>query len=228
MAFERFTRELWDAADPIYAAILSHPFVTKLVDGTLQEDRFRFYVIQDALYLSEFARVLNLAAAHAPEDEWVVTFSEHAKVILLSERSLHEQFFKHWGLGREEVYLKPMSPTNLAYTSYLLATAYGKPFHELLGALLACYWIYWEVGKRLEQLGSKNQQYQHWIGTYSSKEYAAICKAVLEIADKIGPQLDFESRRKVQNHFMVTCRYEYMFWDSAYQMEAWPIQLRKL
>jgi thiaminase/transcriptional activator TenA len=223
MVSGQFTRELWEAAAPIYESILSHPFVTELVEGSLQQDRFRFYLIQDALYLSEFARVLNLAAAHAPKDEWVVTFSEHAKAILLGERLLHEDFFKEWGLSEEAVYSKPMSPTNLAYTSYLMATAYSKPFHELLGALLACYWIYWEVGKHLEQRGSRNQQYQRWIETYSSKEYTAICKAVLEITEKVGQQLDSESRLKVRNQFIVTCRYEYMFWDSAYRLERWPI-----
>ncbi len=223
MVSEEFTGELWKAAALIYEAILSHPFLAELVDGSLKVDRFRFYVIQDALYLSEFARALNAAAARAPRDEWVVTFSEHAKVILLGERSLHEQFFKHWGLSKEDVYSRPMSPTNLAYTSYLLATAHSKPFHEVLGALLACYWIYWEVGKELERLGSENQLYQRWIDTYSSKEYAAICNAVLDITNQVGSGLDPQAKIKVRNHFIVTCRYEYMFWDSAYRLEAWPI-----
>jgi len=219
----QLARELWESASPTYEAIISHSFLAGLVDGSLQEDRFRFYVIQDALYLSEFARALNIAAARAPKDEWIVTFSEHAKGVLLGERALHEHFFSHWGLSREAVYLTPMSPTNLAYTSYLVATAYTKPFHELLGALLACYWIYWEVGKHLEAIGSKKQLYQRWVDTYSSREYAAICSAILDITDQVGTGLSPQSRTQVRNHFIVTCRYEYMFWDSAYRLEAWPI-----
>ena len=219
----QFTSELWESTTSIYDSILSHPFLVELVNGSLPEDRFRFYVIQDALYLSEFARVLNVAAALAPKDEWTVTFSEHAKIVLHGERSLHEQFFKHWNLNKEDVYSKPMSPTNLAYTSYLHATAYTKPFHELLGALLACYWIYWEIGKKLEQLGSKSELYQRWINTYSSKEYATICNSAIDIMNQVASELSPQSKINVRNHFMICSRYEYMFWDSAYRLEAWPI-----
>ena len=64
--------------DPIYEAILRHPFVAGLTDGSLPRDRFRFYAVQDALYLREFARALSLAAARAPEDDWIVMLSEHS------------------------------------------------------------------------------------------------------------------------------------------------------
>ena len=63
-----FTAALWTAMTPIYGAILRHPFLAGLTDGSLPRERFRFYVVQDALYLREFARALSLAAARAPED----------------------------------------------------------------------------------------------------------------------------------------------------------------
>jgi thiaminase/transcriptional activator TenA len=40
--------ELWSRIDEIYDAILEHPFVAGLTDGSLERDRFRYYVIQDA------------------------------------------------------------------------------------------------------------------------------------------------------------------------------------
>ena len=148
-----FTSELWNAVSPIYAAILRHPFVTGLTDGSLARDAFRFYAVQDALYLREFARALSLAAARAPRDEWIIMFNEHAAGALKVERELHEGFFVDFGLTHEAVAATPLAPTNVAYTSYLLAVAYGAPFHEAVAALLPCYWIYWEVGKELERRG---------------------------------------------------------------------------
>src|SRR5499433_4432060 len=118
-----FTDELWKSIVPIYAAILRHPFLTGLTDGSLPRERFVFYAVQDALYLREFARALSLAAARAPQDDWIIMFNEHAAGALKVERSLHESFFQDFGLSVDAVASTSLAPTNLAYTSYLLAVA---------------------------------------------------------------------------------------------------------
>src|SRR5262244_1485281 len=174
-----FTAELWQAIAPIYSAILRHPFVKGLTDGSLPAESFRFYAVQDALYLRDFARALSLAAARAPRDEWIIMFNEHAANALRVERALHESFFHEFGLTSAQVAATPLAPTNLAYTSYLLAVAGTAPFHEGIAALLPCYWIYWEVGKALEQKGSPDPLYTRWIGTYASDEFGSVVEAVL-------------------------------------------------
>jgi thiaminase (transcriptional activator TenA) len=218
-----FTGELWKSIEPIYAAILRHPFVTGLTDGSLPRESFRFYAVQDALYLRDFARALSLAGARAPRDEWIIMFNEHAAGALRVERALHEGFFKEFGLAPEDVAATPLAPINLAYTSYLLAVAYGAPFHEAVGALLPCYWIYWEVGKELERRGSPDPLYARWIGTYASDEFGGIVRAVLECADTLAPRLQAHERETMMRHFVTTSRYEWMFWDMGYRREAWPV-----
>ena len=98
-----FTAELWRSIAPIYAAILRHPFVTGLTDGSLPRESFRFYAVQDALYLRDFARALSIAAARAPEDDWIIMFNEHAAGALKVERALHASFFAEFGLSPESV-----------------------------------------------------------------------------------------------------------------------------
>ena len=218
-----FTRELWTSIEPIYAAILRHPFVTGLTDGSLPRDRFRFYAVQDALYLREFARALSLAAARAPRDEWIIMFNEHAAGALKVERTLHEGFFKEFGLSPADVAGTPLAPTNLAYTSYLLAVAYGAPFHEAVAAVLPCYWIYWEVGKALERAGSPDTLYARWIGTYASDEFGDVVRAVLAATDELAAALGESERAAMRRHFVTTSRYEWMFWDMGYHREAWPV-----
>jgi thiaminase (transcriptional activator TenA) len=218
-----FTTELWKAITPIYAAILRHPFVTGLTDGSLPAESFRFYAVQDALYLKEFARALSLAAARAPRDEWTIMFSEHAAGALKVERALHESFFREFGLDPQEVAATPLSPTNVAYTSYLIAVAYAAPFHEAVAALLPCYWIYWEVGKALEQRGSPDPLYTRWIGTYASAEFGDIVQAVLACTDALARDLGDAERRVMLRHFVTTSRYEWMFWDMGLRRESWPI-----
>ncbi|HET8978586.1 MAG TPA: thiaminase II [Solirubrobacteraceae bacterium] len=223
MAEQLFSEYLWSEIEEIYAAILSHRFIAGLTDGTLARDAFRFYVIQDAQYLREYARALSIAAARSPSEADIAMFAQHAAGAIEVERSLHESFFCDFGLSAEEVAGAPMAPTNLAYTSYLLAVAYGGSFPEALGAILPCYWIYWEVGKRLIEQGSPNPLYQRWIATYGSDEFATIVRAVLALTDRLGPTLSPGERRRVADRFVTTSRYEWMFWDMGFRQEQWPI-----
>ena len=150
-------------------------------------------------------------------------FNEHAAGAIAVERSLHESFFAHFGLSEEDVAGTPMAPTNLAYTSYLIATAYGGSFPELLGAVLPCYWIYWEVGKALLERGSPDPLYGRWIATYGGEEFAGVVGAVLALSDRLGPGLSPAERASAARHFATTSRYEWMFWDMGYRREGWPI-----
>lgn len=217
------TNRLWGSIEGTYQAILEHPFIKGLSDGTLDPDTFTFYAIQDALYLRDYARALSICAAKAPNEEAIEMFSEHAAGAIAVERQLHESFFREFGLGDEEVRGTEMAPTNLAYTSYLLAVAYGGSFPEALGAVVPCYWIYWEVGKVLLERGSPNPLYQRWIDTYAGDEFAGIVGAVLALTDEVGETLSEGEESKMTQHFRTTARFEWMFWDMGYRQESWPV-----
>ena len=223
MASERLTAELWSGIEGTYRAILDHPFLAGLTDGSLDRASFSFYVVQDAHYLREYARALSVAAARAPGEAEVAMFAEHAAGAIAVERSLHEGFFVELGLSEEDVARTAMAPTNLAYASYLVATAYTGSFAELLGAVLPCYWIYWEVGKELLDSGSPDPLYARWIETYGGQEFADVVQAVLDLADRLGPELSPVERNRMADHFATTSRYEWMFWEAAFQRERWPI-----
>src|SRR3954449_10372815 len=179
-----YTSELWRSIENIYAEILTHPFLRGLTDGMLPEERFRFYILQDALYLREYARALSLAGVRSPDENELVMFNEHSAGAITVERSLHEGFLKDLGVTQEQADQTTPTPTTLAYTSYLLKTATLCDYPEVLGAVLPCYWIYWEVGKVLLERGSPNPRYQKWIDTYGGEEFGALVKAVLDLTDK--------------------------------------------
>ena len=130
---------------------------------------------------------------------------------------------KDFGLSPEQVAATPLAPTNLAYTSYLSAVAYGAPFHEALAALLPCYWIYWEVGKTLERASSRDPLYVRWISTYASEEFGGLVRMVLEATNVTAAPLRPPEREAMHRRFVTTSRYEWMFWDMGYRREAWPI-----
>ena len=224
MRVQHFTDELWASVEDIYKEILAHPFVGGLTDGSLDQEAFRFYVVQDAHYLREYARALSLLAARAPHEDDLVMFCKHATGAIEVERSLHEGFFSDFGMTRADVDATSVAPTNLAYTSYLLRTCYSGSFVEGLGAVLPCYWIYWEVGKALIKRGSPDPLYTRWIDTYGGEEFGAIVFDVLALTARIADGLGPADRSATLQHFGVTSRYEWMFWDMAYRQEEWPVQ----
>jgi thiaminase/transcriptional activator TenA len=220
---DSLTGRLWGSIDEIFQQILNHAFVRGLTDGSLDRDRFKFYVIQDALYLRDYARALAICGARAPEEDEIKMFCTHASGAIEVERELHEGFFADFGLSEEMVRSTSPAPTNLAYTSYLLATALHGSFPEALGAVLPCYWIYWEVGKALVLRSSPDALYKRWIETYGSESFAEVVRPVLDLTDRIGAKLGGEEEAKVTDRFVTTARYEWMFWDMGYRMEAWPL-----
>jgi len=219
----KFTESLWDSIEDIYDKILKHPFIRGLIDGSLDEEAFRFYVIQDALYLRDYARGLALLGTKAPNDQWLMMFAEHARDAIVVERALHESFFKDWQLREEDVNSTPMAPTNLLYTSYLFRVAYERPFPEILGCFLPCYWIYWEVGKELENCGSPKELFRRWIQAYSSEAYGSIVRQVLEVMDQVAQEAGEGDLKRIRNHFTMTSKLEYLFWDMGFHKQAWGI-----
>src|SRR5260370_16119672 len=82
----RFSGELWDGITDIYAAILAHPFLAGMTDGSLPADAFTFYVVQDALYLRRYAQALAAVATHAPDPAQTEMFARHAAGIVAVEK----------------------------------------------------------------------------------------------------------------------------------------------
>ena len=212
-----WTDALWQDVDPTYRAILDHPFLHGLTDGTLPEDRFRYYLAQDAHYLRDYARALAVVGAKAPTHAQTAMFARHAAETVAVELSLHAELLD---VDPETV---AVSPTTTSYTSYLLVTAYGGSFADGLAAVLPCYWIYQRVGTELVNHGSPAPMYQRWIDTYGGEQFAAVVAEVLDVADRTGERLGPEQDRKARRHFAVTARYEWMFWDAAWRLEQWPL-----
>ena len=219
-----FSGELWDAIRPVYAAILEHPFLLGLADGTLPEESFRYYVLQDGIYLRSFARALSLAGVRSGDESTLLMFDEHSAGTIAVERSLHEDFLKDLGVTEDEARTTQASPTTLAYTSYLLKTAALGDYPQVLGAVLPCYWIYREVGKALLEGGSPNPRYQRWIDTYSGEEFDKLVEAVLDLTDKVCEDLNSAQKGRVGEAFVASSRYEWMFWEAAWNLEGWPVK----
>jgi thiaminase (transcriptional activator TenA) len=218
-----FSAELWNDISGIYAAILGHPFITGLADGSLPGESFEYYLIQDALFLRKYAQALAAVASRAPDNATTEMFSRHAVGIVAAELELHSSLFAEFGIDPDVAAQAQEAPTTAAYTSYLLATTFSGSYGEGLGALLPCYWIYAEVGRHLLAQGSVNPRYQQWIDTYGAPEFGAEAREVIAATDKFGASAAGRDLDRLRQHFLMTSRYEWMFFDMGYARETWPL-----
>lgn len=214
---QSFTAHLWQTIEPIYQQILDHPFNQELAAGSLSRQRFQFYLQQDALYLTDFARALALIGARSEGAERVVSFLNFALGAIVAERSLHESYFRLYDIQPETTY----APACFAYTRFLLAAAALDPYEVAMAAVLPCFWIYREVGSAIYRTAQPDNPYQQWIDTYAGEEFAQVVQQALDITDSVAQQATEPLREKMRAAFVTASRLEWLFWDSAYRLESW-------
>jgi len=218
-----FSREAWDQNARAYETIRSMPFNSELATGTLSEARFKHYITQDAHYLIGFGRALAVAAAKAPSPDRLVQFAKAAEVAVIVERELHGSFFEQFGITPQFFAETPLSPACHHYVSYLLATAYADPYEVVLGALLPCFWIYAEVGRDIHARSKPPNPYQAWIDTYAGEEFHTAVRAVISATDEAAAGASPSLRRRMHAAFRRATQLEWVFWDSAFRLETWPV-----
>ena len=220
-----FSEHLKKISQPIWDAQFTHPFVKGLGDGTLPQQKFKFYILQDALFLFELAKVFASAARKATDPETMSHFSKLASDTIVVERALHQDFGKTWKMTEQEMATTPMAPTNYAYTRHLLHVGETGSPAEITVASLPCAWIYCEVGSHLLKKGPPpiHHPYKNWLNLYTSPEFAEVARWMRQKVDEWIKDAGSKEKRGMESHFIISSRYEYMFWDMAWKEEKWPI-----
>jgi thiaminase (transcriptional activator TenA) len=213
-----FSHELRQAAAEVWEAQHEHPFVRGIGEGTLDPERFRFYVRQDYQFLIEYGRLLALACARAPRLELMERFAELAHSTLRTEMDLHRAYAAEWGISRAELERERPHTTTRAYTDFLLRTAALADFGELVAALLPCMWGYSELGQRLAQDPRPSEErYARWIELYSGEEFANLARWCREVCDEAADRAGEEGKRRMREAFVASSRYELEFWEQAWR-----------
>jgi len=219
-----FCEAAWAETQVLREAIHALPFNRDLAAGALDAERFRFYMVQDALYLVEYSRSLSIASARAPDQPAMVRFAEAAREAVVVERALHESYFARFGLDPATAAASEPSPTCLGYTGFLLSTALTGTYETLVAALLPCFWIYQDVGTAIAAQSAPDNPYRAWIDTYADPAFAESVEAVKAIADRAAAATTEAGRAAMMRAFVRSTQYEWMFWDSAHNLREWPLK----
>lgn len=219
-----FTDDLEEVAEPIWEAIIEHPMIIELGKGMLAEEPFRYWIRQDYVYLIEYSRVFAHGAAKAPSLERMGTFAELLDSTINTEMDLHRSYAAEFGISESDLERTEHSPTTRAYTDFLVRVAATGTFGDLVAALLPCMWGFNETGKRIAAQGKPtDERYAEWVEMYSGEEFTKLthwCKALM---DDVAEDASEVERERYRDFFRTSARYEYRFWDAAWNQERWSV-----
>lgn len=216
----RYTGELRDAAEPIWAAQKKHPFVLGMADGTLPPVRFAHFLEQDCLFIPQYSRALALAAARGPDIEVSAVLFETASSLLNTELGLNRELAIQFGIEDAELDQARATPTTRAYTDFLLRIAALHDFAEVAAGFLPCFWGYYDVFSELaNRPRSPNRHYARWIEAYSSESIAAKVNWFRSVCDRAAEGAGAETRERMRRAFIVSSELELAFWEMAWSQE---------
>ena len=213
---------LHDAAASVWEACLRHPFVTGIGDGTLDMEKFRYFMLQDYLYLFDYARVFALGVVKARDPELMRVFAANVDAILGGEMKIHRAYMKRLDITEEQVFSIKPALANLSYTNYMLSVAQTGGPMEIVASILACSWSYAEIGQALAAIpgAAEHPFYGEWIRGYASEEYAATNQALIELMDSLAADAGEEQLAYLTDVFVNCSRYELGFWDMAWDVQS--------
>ncbi|WP_376089085.1 TenA family protein [Roseomonas sp. CCTCC AB2023176] len=209
-------RTLRDVAAAEWEAYCWHSFVQGLADGTLPLAAFRRYLVQDYLFLVQFARAEALAVVKA---ESLAAMREKAGVVqaILGETRLHLDYCRDWGLDEAAILAEPEAPETVSYTRWVMDAGYTGDILDLEVALSPCTIGYGEIANRIEAHPSRvrsGNPYESWIAMYAGEEYQSVARASAARLDALGETHGGMSRLPALTRlFAQGARLEADFWQ---------------
>ncbi|MGL5936825.1 MAG: hypothetical protein ACRCZI_14520, partial [Cetobacterium sp.] len=101
-----FSKELYKNAKEIWDSYYSHPFVKGIGEGSLEKDKFKFYIIQDYIYLLDYAKLFALGVIKSKNENDMKKFASLTDGILNSEMGIHRVYMKKLGITEQDIILE--------------------------------------------------------------------------------------------------------------------------
>ena len=215
------TERLLSAVKDIWTAYNEHPFVLGIQNGTLDREKFRYYIIQDYLYLEEYAKVFALGIAKAKSPEMVSLFSKYVTLLTEGEMDIHRGYMGRFAVSREELETTPRALDNLSYTSYMLRVAYEEGEAEILTAILSCAYSYEVIARKIvadHPAALEHPFYGDCVKGYADSQYSQANVLLLDMTDKLTRQYTEPQLQHLTDIFVACSRYELAFWELAWNM----------
>ena len=217
----KLAERLFKTTEELWKSYLEHPFVKGIADGSLDIDRFRFFMIQDYRYLLEYSRVFAFGILKSHREDIMRRFAVMVRETLDGEMAIHKKYMARLGITPDEFKNSKTALLNQSYTSYMLDVAFKGDELDILMEVLSCARSYQYIGQTLAKIPGaiENETFGEWIEGYCSEEYVANTEDIIGLVNELGEGISEERAAYLEEVFKNCGRYEYGFWDMSYNKE---------
>ena len=207
-----WSEEVWNESNSVVEKIKNHKFIQELMEGILNENIFKEYIIQDIMYCDIFNSCMKKLSEKIDIEEYNNKLLEFSKS--KSSISMREFYKNKYGLIPDT----KKNNVNGKYTSLIIDSVENKSIQEGLSSMLACYWVYFDIGNYIHdnQIKNKDNKYQNWIDNYGNPNYGKKVECYKNICDYYA-NLDPSKKESMKNIFLQCVQYEYDFFNEVYE-----------
>lgn len=216
----KFTDYLYEEAKDVWGEYLKHPFLIEIGKGTLPKDKFKNYLIQDYLYLIEFARVFAMGIVKSETIEDMKFFNEAVEGTIEDETAVHISYMNKLNISKKYAQTSKYDMVTTSYTSYMQSVSITGDLKALVVSTLPCTWSYNFIGNYI----AKNYEdylednfYGDWIKMYADEEFNNVANKWIDYTNKICENVDEKEKEKLKDIFIKSSLYELEFWNMAYK-----------
>jgi thiaminase/transcriptional activator TenA len=202
--------------EPEWNKMLSHPFITKLCQGKLPDETFDFWAMQDHIFVREAIRFFSVLMARFPR-EYQKPF-EQTLMGLEHELDIFAEYAVKRGIDLDKVKATPICH---AYNSFLLSSAYREDVDANFVILYTAEKAYHEAWKKVRASLKPGTPYEDFINNWAGDMFRQYVDWLETELDKMTYEYPVSRLEKLDEIFLLTIRYEYLFWEMAYNRLQW-------
>lgn len=211
-----FSKKVWNKNKKIYDKIINMPFNKELMKGSLDKNKFSYYIEQDAYYLIYYSKALAVISSKVEISEYAITFLKSSiNAYVVEEEIVHKYFrniFKFKNTNK-------ITTANIGYTSFLINIVHTEAVEVAISSILPCFWIYNEVGKYIKKNANIKNPYRKWIDTYADDEFSKSTEYMIKLSDNLYKNASKQVKEKMIEVFDKSFIFEYRFFNDAYNLD---------
>lgn len=190
------------------------PFLVAMEKGTLSQDAFRDYIVQDSLYLRAYLKCFGYAVAKSRTLREMQLFYEALGYVSDGENKTRLAYLEEFGLSDADIDEMTLKPVGKAYAEFLLTTAKQETVEDIVMVTMPCLMGYYDVFTTLVERSPHlaHGYYAPMVADYTSSRYAAYIESWRQEVERLCAGLDNERQAALIDLFVEASRHELAFW----------------